>query len=232
MIGLRLRGQSRALPAASANRRTSSARRSSGWITASTTSSDARCRMSMSSAYSRAQLLGAPRALVGVLDRLQLVVEDGVDRRLRAHHRDRRGRQREARVGVERRAGHRVQAGAVGLAHDHARAWAPSPRDTALIILAPWRMIPWRSTAVPIMKPGHVGQEQQRHVEGVAGPDEARRLVGRVDEQHAALVLGLVGDDPDGAAVQARVADDRPPSPSAGGPRGTSRRRRARRSAP
>ena len=26
--------------------------------------------------------------------------------------------------------------------------------ETALIIFAPWRMIPWRSTAVPIMKPG------------------------------------------------------------------------------
>src|SRR3954452_299724 len=26
--------------------------------------------------------------------------------------------------------------------------------ETALIILAPWRMIPWRSTCVPIMKPG------------------------------------------------------------------------------
>ena len=25
---------------------------------------------------------------------------------------------------------------------------------TALIIFAPWRMIPWRSTSVPIMKPG------------------------------------------------------------------------------
>ena len=26
--------------------------------------------------------------------------------------------------------------------------------ETALIIFAPWRMMPWRSTAVPIMKPG------------------------------------------------------------------------------
>ena len=26
--------------------------------------------------------------------------------------------------------------------------------ETAEIIFAPWRMIPWRSTAVPIMKPG------------------------------------------------------------------------------
>ena len=26
--------------------------------------------------------------------------------------------------------------------------------ETAEIIFAPWRMIPWRSTSVPIMKPG------------------------------------------------------------------------------
>ena len=26
--------------------------------------------------------------------------------------------------------------------------------ETALIIFAPWRMIPWRSTSVPIMNPG------------------------------------------------------------------------------
>ncbi len=26
--------------------------------------------------------------------------------------------------------------------------------ETALIIFAPWRMIPWRSTSLPIMKPG------------------------------------------------------------------------------
>jgi len=36
----------------------------------------------------------------------------------------------------------------------------------------------------------HVGQEEQRDREGVAQPDEARRLVGRVDEEDAALPLG------------------------------------------
>ena len=52
VTALRLAGQSRCLPAACANRRTSSPRSSSGSITASITSSEARCRMSMSCAYS------------------------------------------------------------------------------------------------------------------------------------------------------------------------------------
>ncbi len=66
-----------------------------------------------------AQLLGPRRPLVFVLDRLELVVVDRVDRRLRPHHGDRGGGERHAAVGVERGAGHRVQAGAIGLAHDH-----------------------------------------------------------------------------------------------------------------
>ena len=40
-------------------------------------------------AYSARSSLGSARALVLVVDRLELVVVDGVDRRLRAHHRDR-----------------------------------------------------------------------------------------------------------------------------------------------
>jgi hypothetical protein len=55
---------------------------------------------------------------------------------------------------------------------------------------------------------GDVGEEQQGNVEGVAVPDEAGGLVGGVREQDAALVLGLVGDDADRAAVQAGEADD------------------------
>ena len=54
----------------------------------------------------------------------------------------------------------------------------------------------------------HVGQEQERDAERVAGPDEARALVGRVHEQHAALHLWLVGDNADDAAIQPAVADD------------------------
>ena len=72
------------------------------------------------------------------------------------------------------------------------------------------------------MKPGHVGEEQQRDVERVAGPDEARRLVGGVDEQHAALVPRLVGDDRRSRARRAARSRRPAPSPSARGPRRTS----------
>ncbi len=182
----------------------------------------------MSAAYSarlRATKLG-PLGLV--VDRLDLVVEDGVDRRLRAHHGDRGARQGDAAVGLEGRPGHRVEARPVGLADDdgelrhgrfgdgadHLRAVADDP-------LALDRGADHEA--------GHVGEEEQRHVEGVAGLDEARRLVGRVDEQHAALLLGLVGDDADRPARRAARSRRSALSPSACGPRGTSRRRAARR---
>src|SRR2546422_3998937 len=44
----------------------------------------------------------------------------------------------------------------------------------------------------------------ERDIEGVAEPDEARGLVGRVDHQHAALDLRLVGDDAHHASVDTR----------------------------
>ena len=50
-------------------------------------------------------------------------------------------------------------------------------------------------------EPGHVGQEHQRDVEGVAAPHEAGRLVGRVHEQDPALHLGVVGHEAHRAAV-------------------------------
>jgi hypothetical protein len=52
VMGLRLAGHSRCLPAVAAKRRISSPRSASGSITASITSSEAKCRMSMSRPYS------------------------------------------------------------------------------------------------------------------------------------------------------------------------------------
>ena len=161
----------------------------------------------MSAAVLRAQLLGLRRALALVVDRLQLVVEDRVDRRLRAHHRDRGARQRDAAVRVERRAGHRVEPRAVGLAHDHRDLRHGRFADRADHL----RAVADDAFALDLRadhEARHVGEEQQRDVERVARLDEARGLVGRVAEQHAALVLGLVRDDPDRVPVQARVADD------------------------
>ena len=153
------------------------------------------------------QLRAARLARLLVVDRLELVVEDRVDRGARPHHGDLGGRQRERAVGVERRPGHRVQAGAVGLADDHRdlrHGRLRHRRDHLRAVADDPLALDLRADH----EARHVGQEQQRHVERVAGPDEARGLVGRVDEQHAALELRLVGDDPDRAAVEARVADD------------------------
>ena len=80
--------------------------------------------------------------------------------------------------------------------------------ETALIIFAPCRMMPCFSTAVPTMKPGTSDEEHQRHVERVAQLHEPRRLVGGVDEQHAALEHRVVADDADDLAVEPAEADD------------------------
>ena len=162
----------------------------------------------MSAAYSSRFCSTNSLALRLVLDRLDLVEEDGVDRRLRAHHRDRGARAARCSSRARtpgrpsRRGRRRTPCGR------SPRSSARSPRRPPMIIFAPCRMMPWRSTSRADHEAGHVGQEEQRHVERVAGPDEARRLVGRVDEQHAALHLRLVRDDPDRPAVEPREADD------------------------
>ena len=69
-------------------------------------------------------------------------------------------------------------------------------------------MIPCRSTLVPDHEAGDVGQVDQRDVEGVAEPDEARRLVGGVDHEHAALDLRLIGDDAGHAPADAGQPHD------------------------
>ena len=55
---------------------------------------------------------------------------------------------------------------------------------------------------------GHVGDGQQRDIEGVAAADEAAGLVGRVHVQAAGHDLGLVGDDAHGPAAEARQGGD------------------------
>src|ERR1700722_2246078 len=65
------------------------------------------------------QLLGLGRSLRTIGDCLKLVVVDGIDGRLRSHDSDRGTRQSDAAVRVEGRPGHRIQAGAIGLAHYH-----------------------------------------------------------------------------------------------------------------
>ena len=68
--------------------------------------------------------------------------------------------------------------------------------------------MPPHSCAVPGRKPGHVAERQQRDVERVARAHEARGLLGGVDVEHARELRGLVADDADRVAVQAREAAD------------------------
>ena len=48
----------------------------------------------------------------------------------------------------------------------------------------------------------HISEKQQRDLERIAQPDESRRFVGRIVEQHAALLHRLVGHDPQGVPVE------------------------------
>ena len=58
----------------------------------------------------------------------------------------------------------------------------------------------------PRQEPGHVDERDQRDVERVARPYEARRLHGRVDVQHAGQRPRLVSDDPDRVSAEPREA--------------------------
>src|SRR5437016_5954543 len=136
-----------------------------------------------------------------------LVVVDRVHGRLGPHDRDLPLRERERRVGLERRPAHRVQPGTVALADDHRdlRHGRLRGREDHLRAVAD---DPLALDLGPDHEPGDVGEVHEGDVVGVAEPDEPRRLVGGVREEDAALHLRLVGDDPDGPAAEARPADD------------------------
>ncbi len=69
-------------------------------------------------------------------------------------------------------------------------------------------MMPPCSCAVPGQVTADVGEGDDRDVEAVAEAHEARGLERRGDVERAGEVQRLVGDDADGAAGQARQADD------------------------
>ncbi len=68
--------------------------------------------------------------------------------------------------------------------------------------------MPLYSWSVPGRKPGDVDEGDDGDVECVAGAHEAGGFFGGVDVEAAGEHGGLVGDDPDGAAVDAAEADD------------------------
>ena len=80
--------------------------------------------------------------------------------------------------------------------------------------LAPWRMTPSRSWREPGRKPGVSTSTSSGSPKALHSAHEARGLLRGVRVEHAAKVAGLVGDDPDRAALEARERADhvaRPP---------------------
>ena len=137
---------------------------------------------------------------------LDLLAEDDVDRSLRAHHGDLRGGPGEGHVCPEVLGVHDHVGTTVGLARDHGhlghgglgegvQQLGPSADDPPVLLRRPRK------------EPRHVLEHHQRDVEGVAEPDEARRLLGGLVVERSGEDLRLVGHDPDRAAVQAREAD-------------------------
>ena len=135
-----------------------------------------------------------------------LAVQD-VDRALRAHHRDLRGRPGEVDVGAEVLGAHHVVGAAVGLAGDDR-----DQRDGRLGVGVD-QLRAAADDAVPLLvgagqEAGHVDEGQHRDVEGVAGAHEAGGLLGGVDVEAAGELHRLVGDDADRAALDAAEADE------------------------
>lgn len=116
---------------------------------------------------------------------------DGVDGGFGAHDGDAGLGQGQGRVGVEGGTAHGVQSGAVGLAQNYADFGHDGVRNGRHHLGAVADNAGALDGAAD-HEAGHVGQKQQGNVEGVAQLHEARGLVGRIHEQHAALPLGLV----------------------------------------
>ena len=145
--------------------------------------------------------LGAARLGVGGLR--ELLAEDDVDGARPAPSppppptaRRTRGRRRRLRVHDDVRA-------AVGLARDHGQLRhgrlavgveeLGAVADDPAVLLVGTRQ-----------EPGHVDERDERDVERVARAHEARRLLRRVDVEHAREHLRLVADDADAVAVEPR----------------------------
>ena len=93
------------------------------------------------------------------------------------HHRDLRLREGQARIGLKRRARHRIEAGPVGLPDDHRELRDGRLGDRA-DHLRPVSDDPLTLHVLADHEPGNVGQEQKGDVERVAVEDEPRPLVG------------------------------------------------------
>ena len=114
----------------------------------------------------------------------------------RAHHRDLRGRPRDALVVAEARSSPSRCTRRRRPCAAPRTAAARSPRRRRGASCAPWRMIPRHSRSLPGRYPLRVDEGDDRDVEAVAPLHEARRLLRGVDVEGAGLVIGWLATTP------------------------------------
>ncbi len=68
--------------------------------------------------------------------------------------------------------------------------------ETALIILAPWRMMPWRSTCVPIMKPGTSARKSRGMLKALQVQMKRAALSAESEKSTPPLCLGWLATMP------------------------------------
>ncbi len=136
---------------------------------------------------------------LALLGRITLV--EDLDRALGAHHRDFRRRPRDVVVAADMLGVHDVVCPTVRLSRDHRelgdRRLAVRVEQLGAVLDDPPMLL-----RHPRQEPRHVLKGDDRHVEGVAQPDEARSLYRCVEVEHPGEHRGLIRDDPDRPAAQ------------------------------
>ena len=159
------------------------------------------------------EILDVLRNLLGPRVRsvlFELPAIEDVDRALGTHHRDFRRRIGKVEIGGEILRSHHAIRAAVGLASDdghlgnrrlgeRVEQLRAVPDDPAVLLLRAGQ------------EAGHVLEDDQRDIEGVAEPDEAGALDGGVDVEHSGEMHRLIRDDPHGPPRQPDEADQEIP---------------------
>src|SRR6266436_6379090 len=137
----------------------------------------------------------------------QLAFVDDVDGAFRAHDGDFRGGPGEIGVGADVLGGHDAIGAAVGFAGDD-RDFGDSGFGVGEEQLGAMLDDAAEFLLCTGKEAGHVFEGDERDVEGVAEAHEARAFDGSVDIEDAGKKSGLVGNDADGAAIEARKTYD------------------------
>src|SRR6266478_8214118 len=154
-----------------------------------------------------ADFFAANRFAFGFRNLFQFTLVDDVDRAFGAHHGDFRGGPGEIGVGADVLGGHDAIGAAVGFAGDDGdlgdggfgvgeEQLGAMLDDAAEFLLCTGK------------EAGHVFEGDERDVEGVAEAHEARAFDGSVDVEDTGEKGWLIGDDADGAAIEARKTRD------------------------